>query len=122
MLAAALAAGCEAPQDESPTLGFSVSPGLSIPAPEDLKSRIDDALRHPDGSKGYVMQSSAWTPVRLPTVTKRANATVRSYNASESAAFVEVVVPEHKTSVLQIWRFQGGKWTDDVRLDPNRRV
>ena len=95
--------------------------GLSIPESDALKTRIDAALRQPDGSKGYVRQSEAWAPVRLPTVTKHAVATVRSYNAGESVAFVEVVVPEYKTWVLQVWRFEKGKWTDDVRLDPNRR-
>ena len=98
-----------------------MSEGLTVPAPDELKSRIDATIRQPDGSRGYVMQSNAWVPVRLPTVTKRAAATVRSYNVGESAAFVEVVVPEYKTWVLQVWRFEGGKWTDDVRVDPNRR-
>ena len=121
LLTALALSGCEPAQDESPTLGFSVTAGLSIPEPEALKTRIDAALRQPDGSKGYVRKSDAWAPVKLPTVTKHAVATVRSYNAAESAAFVEVVVPEHKTWVLQIWRFEKGKWTDDVRLDPNRR-
>ena len=98
-----------------------MSAGLSIPQPDELKTRIDAALRQPDGSKGYARKSDAWTPVKLPTVTKRAVATVRSYNTAESAAFVEVVVPEQKTWVLQVWRFDKGKWTDDVRLDPNQR-
>jgi len=108
-------AGCGAPPDEkSPTLGFSVASGVSIPAPDDLKGRIDSALRAPGGSKGYVMQSSSWVQVKVPAVTQRANATVRSFNAAESAAFVEVAMPEHKSWVLQVWRFQGGAWTDDV--------
>ena len=111
--------GCDAPQDDSPTLGFSVASGLTIPAPDDLKARIDSALRQPDGSKGYVMQSNSWAPARVPAVTGRATATVRSFSASESAAFVEVVVPEHKTWVLQVWRFEAGKWTDAVGVQPS---
>jgi len=60
------------------------------------------------------MQSSSWVPTKVPTVTQGAKVTVRSFNAGESAAFVEVVLPEHKTWVLQVWRFQAGQWTDDV--------
>ena len=95
--------------------------GLTVPQPDELKTRIDAALRQPDGSKGYVRKSDAWAPVKLPTVTKHAVATVRSYSAAESAAFVEVVVPEYKTWVLQVWRFEKGQWTDDVGLGPNLR-
>jgi len=91
---------------------------VTIPAPEELKGSIDAALRRPEGSRGYVMQSNRWVPARVPAVTKRANATVRSFSPSESAAFVEVVVPEHKTWVLQVWRFEGGKWTDEVGPPP----
>jgi hypothetical protein len=112
--------GCDAPQDDSPTLGFTVASGVTIPAAEDLKGRIDAALRQPDGSKGYVMQSNAWVTTRVPPVAKRANATVRSYSASEGAAFVEVVLPEHKTWVLQVWRFDGAKWSDAVGPAPTR--
>lgn len=64
------------------------------------------------------MQSNRWVPTTLPTVTKRANATVRSFSRSESAAFVEVQAPEHKAWVLQIWRFQGGTWSDAVGAPP----
>jgi hypothetical protein len=67
------------------------------------------------------MQSNGWVPTRVPAATKRATATVRSFSASESAAFVEVVVPEHKTWVLQVWRFEGGKWTDAVGPLPSPR-
>jgi hypothetical protein len=91
---------------------------VQIPAADDLKARIDAALRRPEGSRGYVMQANRWVPATLPAVTKRANATVRSFSPTESAAFVEVQAPEHKTWVLQIWRFQGGQWTDAVGAQP----
>ena len=87
---------------------------MQIPDADDLKARIDAALRRPEGSRGYVMQANRWVPATLPAVTKRANATVRSFSPTESAAFVEVQALEHKTWVLQIWRFQGGQWTDAV--------
>ena len=91
-----------------------MSSGVQIPAPDDLKAGIDAALRRPEGSRGYVMQANRWVPATLPTVTKRANATVRSFSPTESAAFVEVQAPEHKLWVLQVWRFEGGRWTDAV--------
>jgi len=116
LAAALLVGGCG--QDDNPTLGFSVSSGVQIPAADDLKARIDVALRRPEGSRGYVMQGNRWVPATLPAVTKRANATVRSFSPSESAAFVEVQAPEHKTWVLQIWRFQGGSWSDAVGAQP----
>jgi hypothetical protein len=112
-----LLAGCET-QDDSPTLGFSVVSGVQIPAQDELKSSIDSALRRPEGSRGYVMQANRWVPVTLPAVTKHANATVRSFSPTESAAFVEVQAPEHKTWVLQIWRFEGGRWTGAVGAKP----
>ena len=95
-----------------------MSGSVQIPAPEDLKAGIDAALRRPEGSRGYVMQANRWVPATLPTVTRRATATVRSFSPTESAAFVEVQAPEHKTWVLQIWRFQGGRWTDAVGAQP----
>jgi len=111
VLAVLVLPGCGA-SDDSPTLAFTVSSGVQIPAPDDLKAGIDAALRRPEGSRGYVMQANRWVPATLPAVTKRASATVRSFSPTESAAFVEVQAPEHKTWVLQIWRFQGGSWTD----------
>jgi len=114
---AALLAGCDA-QDDSPTLGFTVASNVQIPAADDLKASIDAALRRPEGSRGYVMQSNRWVPTTLPAVTKRAKATVRSFSPTESAAFVEVQAPEHKTWVLQIWRFKDGSWTDAVGAQP----
>ena len=50
---------------------------MQIPAADDLKARIDAALRRPEGSRGYVMQANRWVPATLPAVTKRANAIVR---------------------------------------------
>ena len=117
LLAVLALSGCGESND-SPTLGFSVANNLEIPAADDLKGRIDAALRSPEGSRGYVMQANRWVPVTLPAVTKRANATVRSFSPTESAAFVEVQAPEHKASVLQIWRFEGGRWTDAVSVQP----
>ena len=67
-----------------------------------------------------MLESNRWVATTTPPVAKRANATVRSYSASEGAAFVEVVLPEHKTWVLQVWRFDGAKWSDTVGPAPTR--
>ncbi len=116
LFAAMLQSGCIQSKgtDVWPNVRFTVSSGVSVPNSDELKSKIESALRHPSGGKFYAREGGKWVEVKPPSVAQGLSAVVRSFNREEGTAHVDIIYPEYRMPVVQMWWFDGKSWNDNV--------
>jgi hypothetical protein len=93
---------------------LTIAPGLAVPEVEQLSKKLESSLR--PGAKVYTREDGKWINVEPAPVGKHFSAVVRSFDAKEGIAYVELTHREYTTPFVQIWRFDGKTWDD--RVDP----
>ena len=93
---------------------LTVSPGVSIPRMDELKVKIEGTLRLPTGAKIYARQGDTWVEMNPREIPKGLGAVVRSFDEEEGKAHVHLIFPKFKMPVVQIWRFNGKSWSDNI--------
>ena len=114
LLAAPLVSGCDRWWDsEAETrVPLTTAPGLAVPDVEQLSKKLERSLR--PGAKVYTREDGKWVDVEPAPVGKHFSAIVRSFDAKQGMAYVELAYREYKMPVVQIWRFDGKTWNDSV--------
>ena len=116
LLAAALVSGCERSwNSEAETrVPLTTAPGLAVPDVEQLSKKLESGLR--PGAKVYTREDGKWINVEPAPVGKHFSAVVRSFDAKQGMAYVELNYREYKMPIVQIWRFDGKTW--NASIDP----
>ena len=116
ILSAALVSGCERSwKSEAETrVPLTIAPGVEVPDVEQLSKKLESSLR--PGAKVYTREDGKWVNVEPTPVGKRFAAVVRSFDAKQGNAHVELTHREYTMPFFQFWRFDGKAWND--RIDP----
>lgn len=114
LMAAVLVSGCERWWDSEAVtrIPLTTAPGLAAPDVEQLSKKLERSLR--PGTKVYTRDDGKWIEVEPLPVGKHFSALVRSFDAKQGVAFVELTYHEYKMPVMQIWRFDGKTWNDSI--------
>jgi len=114
LAAAFLSGGCERwwNSDAEARIPLTTAPGLEVPDVEQLSKKLESGLR--PGAKVYTREDGKWVEVEPAPVGKHFSAVVRSFDAKQGMAYVELTRHEYKMPVVQIWRFDGKTWNDSV--------
>ena len=113
---AALLSGCERWSAEAEAkIPLTTAAGLTVPDVDQLARKLESSLRYPQpGSKVYTREDGKWVEVKPAPVGKHFSAVVRSFDAKQSMAYVELTYREYNMPVIQIWRFDGKAWSHSV--------
>jgi hypothetical protein len=116
LLAAALVSGCERSwNSEAETrVPLTTAPGLAVPDVEQLSEKLESGLR--PGAKVYTREDGKWINMEPAPVGKHFAAVVRSFDAKEGMAYVELTYRDYKMPIVQIWRFDCKTW--NATIDP----
>ena len=98
----------------APTINLSIAPGVSVPKVEQLTAKLKDQHRVAPGTRSYVLENDKWVEVKPSPMAERLNAVVRSYSQKDGVAHVHLSFPEYSMPLIQIWRFDGKVWSDNV--------
>jgi hypothetical protein len=112
----ALASGCERwSSGAEAKIPLTTAPGLAVPDVDQLARKLESSLRYPQqGAKVYTREDGKWVEVKPVPVGKHFSAVVRSFDAKQGMAYVELTYREYNMPVVQIWRFDGKVWSDSV--------
>ena len=88
---------------------FTIAPGVSIPS----SSQWAEELRSAEAARLYTQQHRQLIEMHRSHRTPPAHAVVRSYDPTSGLAYVDVNnYPEYNMPLLQVWRFDGKRWSD----------
>jgi hypothetical protein len=108
--------GCERwRSDAEAKISLTAASGVAVPDVDQLARKLDSGLRFPrPGTKVYTRDGGKLVEVKPAPVGKYFSAVVRSFDAKQGMAYVELTSREYKMPVIQIWRFDGKTWSDSV--------
>ena len=107
---AAVLSGCERWGSSSAPIPLTVAPGLSIPDVDQLAKKLEAG----PGAKAYTREKGKWAEIKPAPLGKPLSADVRSFDAKQNMAYVELTYRGSNIPVIQIWRFDGKTWSDSV--------
>ncbi len=114
----ALLAGCERSgnAEADARIPLTAAASLAVPDLDQLAKRLESSLRFPQpGVKLYTREGNKLVEIKPPPVGKHFSAVVvRSFDAKQGIAYVELTSREYNMPVVQIWRFDGKAWSDSV--------
>ena|SRR5436190_23037975 len=113
----ALTSGCDRSwnSEAEARIPLTAVPGLTVPDVDQLSQKLERNLRYPQpGAKVYAREGDRWIEVKPVPVGKHFSAVVRSFDAKQGMAYVELTYREYNMPLVQIWRFDGKAWSDSV--------
>jgi hypothetical protein len=113
----ALLPACErwSSSDGETKVPLTTAPGLAVPEVDQLAKKLELSLRYPKpGAKVYTREDGKWVEVKPLPVGRDFSAVVRSFDATQGMAYVELTYLQYNMPVVQIWHFDGNAWSDSV--------
>ena len=95
---------------------LSVSSGVSVPKIKELEAKVQQSFTAPGMMRTYKLETRRWVDVTPSVPAEYLTAVVRSYDESTRTAYLQFTQRQYNMPVLQVWRFGGRTWSD--QLDP----